>query len=404
VYEDLLLAAFQSTLTALAWFIALAWFWKAITSTFGVRRVPDLTAPTFNQNPTGNPSIVVIIPARNEAANIEACLQSLLSQQQDQQHPNLHLIAVDDRSTDSTGTIMDTLAARHPGKLTILHITELPAGWLGKTHAMAFAARHAIALHQPGYLLFTDADILFRTDSLRLALAQAVATQADHFVLLPTTVIKTAGEGMLISYLQVMALWAVRTWRISDPNARDAVGVGAFNLLRTSVYQQLGGFEAFRMEIVEDLALGTRIKREGYRQRIATGPGLVSVHWASGVSGIIAGMMKNLFAIFHYNPILALLSCISIATFCIAPALLLALPQTRIAAILTLACVAFLYVLSSRQSRVSPWYAILFPVSATLIAYSIFRSMITTLKQGGVTWRGTFYPLSELRKNTTTFR
>jgi glycosyltransferase involved in cell wall biosynthesis len=393
-----------TALRLLAWLIALAWSWKAITSTFGLRRVPDLTVPSFNQCPTGNPTLSVIIPARNEAANIEACLQSLLSQEQDQQHPNLHLIAVDDRSTDTTGAIMDTLGAQHPEKLTVLHITELPTGWLGKTHAMAFAARHAIALHHPDYLLFTDADILFRADTLRLALAQAVATQADHFVILPTTVIKTLGEGMLISYLQVMALWAVRTWRISNAKARDAVGVGAFNLLRASVYQQLGGFEAFRMEIVEDLAIGTRIKREGFRQRIATGPGLVSVHWASGVSGIIAGMMKNLFAIFHYNPILALLSCISIATFCITPEIFLAFPQTRTPAIITLACVAYLYILSSRQSRVSPWYAIFFPVSAALIAYSILRSMITTLKQGGVTWRGSFYPLAELRKNTTIFR
>jgi glycosyltransferase involved in cell wall biosynthesis len=389
-----------TALRLLAWFIALAWIWKAVTSTFGLRRVADLTDPSFNQSPTGNPSLTVIVPARNESANIEACLQSLLNQQ----YPNLHIIAVDDRSTDATGTIMDTLAVQHPDKLTILHITELPTGWLGKTHAMAFAARRVISLHQPDYLLFTDADILFRPDALRLALAQAIATQADHFVLLPTTVIKTPGEGMLISYLQVMSLWAVRTWRISDPTARDAVGVGAFNLLRTSVYQQLGGFEALRMEIVEDLAVGTRIKREGLRQRIATGPGLVSVHWASGATGIISGMTKNFFAIFHYNPAIALLSSMSIFALCVGPAIFLVLPQTRTPAILTLATVACLYVLSSRQSRVSPWYAIFFPISATLIAYSILRSMVTTLKQGGVNWRGTFYPLAELRKNTTTFR
>jgi glycosyltransferase involved in cell wall biosynthesis len=389
--------ALHYTLTLFAWFIALLWIWKALTSAFGLRRVPDLTAPAHNRTASNAPSITVIIPACNEEKNIGACLHSLL----EQDHAALHLIAVDDRSTDSTGAIINALATQHPAKLTALHLTELPTGWLGKTHAMAFAARHAISLHHPDYLLFTDADIFFRPETLRLALAQTVATQADHFVLLPTTLIKSAGEGMLLSYLQVMSLWAVRTWRISDPKAlRDAVGVGAFNLLRTPVYQQLGGFESLRMEIVEDLALGTRIKRQGFRQRIATGPGLVSVHWASGVSGILNGMTKNFFAIFHYNPALTLLSSLWIAIFCIAPVVFLAFAQNRTPAILALLSVTLLYVLSSRQSKVSPWYAALFPLSAALIAYSILRSMVTTLKQGGVIWRGTFYPLSELRKKT----
>jgi glycosyltransferase involved in cell wall biosynthesis len=390
-------SAVHLILPLLAWIVALAWLWKAITAAVFLRRVPDLTSPAHNLTPPNNPSLTVVIPARNESANITACLQSLLNQQ----HPNLHLIAVDDRSTDSTGTLMDALATQHPDKLTVLHITELPTGWLGKTHAMAFAARHAISLDRPDYLLFTDADIYFRPNALRLALAHTVATQADHFVILPTTLVRSAGEGMVLSYLQIMSLWAVRPWRVSKAKAiRDAVGVGAFNLLRTSAYQQIGGYEALRMEIVEDLALGRRVKQIHLRQRIATGPDLVSVHWASGVRGILNGLMKNLFTVFHYNPVVALLSCFWFTLFCIAPTAFLVLPQTRIPAIITFASVAFLYFLSSRQSKVSPWYALLFPISATLIVYTIVRSMITTLKNGGVTWRGTFYPLSELRKKS----
>jgi glycosyltransferase involved in cell wall biosynthesis len=383
-----------------AWFIALLWLWKAVTAAFGLRRVPNLIEPKYDLHPAGSPSLTVIVPARNESEKVAACLQSLL----DQQYSNIQILAVNDRSTDSTGAIMDALALQHPDKLTVLHITELPAGWLGKTHAMALAANHAISVHHADYLLFTDADILFDPDAIRLALAQAVVTQADHYVILPTAIIKSAGEGMLISYLQIMGLWAVRTWRVSDPKAlRDAVGVGAFNLLRTPAYQQLGGFEALRMEIVEDLALGSRVKQHGLRQRIATGPGLVRVHWHSGISGIINGLMKNLFAICHYNPAIVLLSCLSITAFCVAPTLFLTVSQTRTPAILTFASIVFLYVLSSRQSRVSPIYAVLFPASAALIAYSILRSTITTLKHGGVTWRGTFYPLADLRKRTTTF-
>ena len=270
---------------------------------------------------------------------------------------------------------------------------------------MALAARHAIAIHQPDYLLFTDADVIFHRDAIRRSLAQAVATQADHFVTFPTPIIKTPGEGMLLGYLQVMGLWATRPWRASDPKSiRDSIGIGAFNLLRTPAYQQLGGFDALRMEILEDLTLARRVKLAGLRQRVAVAPGLVTLHWASGAIGVIGVMTKNLFAVFRFRTPLVLLSCLWFTLFCLGPMVFLAIPETRNPAILTLISIAALYVLSSRHSRISPWYAILFPAGAALFIYSLIRSAFTTLKHGGVNWRGTFYPLAELRKNRTPLR
>ena len=179
----------------------------------------------------------------------------------------------------------------------------------------------------------------------------------------------------------------------------DAVGIGAFNLLRREAYIEIGGFESLRMEIVEDLGLGRRIKRAGLAQRIAFGRGLVSVHWASGTAGLVNVMTKNLFAVFRFSTPIVLLFCVWLSLFCLGPVAFLAVPETRSAAILTLVSIAVLYVLSSRHSRISPWYAILFPAGAILFIYSLIRSAFTTLKDGGVTWRGTFYPLAELRKS-----
>jgi glycosyltransferase involved in cell wall biosynthesis len=393
--------ALQSVITALAWLIALAWLQKAAAAAIGLPRIPNLNHPQYNLTPTGTPSITVIVPARNEAANIAATLQSLLAQD----YPNLQIIAVDDRSTDETPAIIDALAAQHPSRLRALHVTELPPEWLGKTHAIALAARHTIALHHPDYLLFTDADVLFDPQAIRRSLAQAVATAADHFVTFPTPLIKTPGEGMLLGYLGVMGLWATRPWRAANSKAlRDSIGIGAFNLLRTSAYQQLGGFDALRMEILEDLTLARRVKLAGLRQRVAVAPGMVSLHWASGAIGVVNVMTKNLFAVFRFRASLLLLSCLWLIAFCIAPAAFLFFSQTRTPAVLTLAAIATLYLLSSRHSRISPWYAALFPISAALFIYSLLRSMLTTLKDGGVTWRGTFYPLAELRKNAIFLR
>jgi glycosyltransferase involved in cell wall biosynthesis len=386
--------SFAHILPYIAWLVALAWVWKALDAARGLARIPDITRQQYDRTPDGNPSLTVIVPARNEAADVAACLESLLQQD----YNNLQIIAVDDRSSDRTGAIMEALAAEHPHKLHVLHITKLPPGWLGKTHAMSFAARHAGS----DYLLFTDADILFRPDALRRCLAEAIATSADHFVTLPTPTIKTHGEGMLLGFLQVLGLWPTRPWRAADPRAtRDFVGIGAFCLLRTSAYRQLGGFEAFRMEILEDLTLARRIKLMELRQRVAVSPGLVRVHWASGAMGVVGVMTKNLFAVFGFHILFLLIACGWLTLFYLAPVAFLASSATQVPAVIALAAIALLYRLAGRLSGISAWYVVLFPFSTVLFLYSLLRSMVITLKQGGVTWRGTFYPLAELRKKSS---
>ncbi|HEX3373526.1 MAG TPA: glycosyltransferase [Edaphobacter sp.] len=379
-------------LQLIAWLVALAWLWKAASAALGLPTIPNLLLPEHNIAPAGSPSITVIVPARNEAADIAATLHSLLEQDYD----NLQIVAVNDRSTDQTGAIIDTIASQHPDKLRALHITELPPGWLGKTHAMALAAQQA----PTDYLLFTDADVLFRYDTLRRALAHAVATSADHLVTLPTPTTHRWEESALLGFIQILTLWAARVWRIADPKSkRDAFGIGAFNLLRREAYQQVGGFESLRMQIIEDIGLARRIKHAGLAQRICFGHGLVRLHWASGVGGLVRVMTKNLFSAFRFYIWLALLGCLWLLVFCVAPAAGLFFTPTRLPAILTLAAVVWAYRLMSRHSGISPGYALFFPFAALVFVFALLRSTLVTLKRGGVVWRGTFYPLTELRKN-----
>ncbi len=381
--------------TVLAWVIAAAWVYRFVEAAWGLRRVPNLLEAEYDDEPEGLPGVVVIVPARDEAAKVGECLESLLAQD----YGNLRIVAVDDRSSDGTGEIMVAAAGQSGGRLEVLRVDELPAGWLGKTHAMALAARGAIAGGGVEYLLFTDADILFRPDAVRRAVVLAEAERADHLVVLPTTLAKTRGEGMLLAYLQVMSLWAVRPWRVADPKAmRDAVGVGAFNMMRVDAYGRLGGFEGLRMEVVEDLELGRAVKRAGLRQRVATAPGMVSVHWAAGAGGIVAGMTKNLFAVFRFRVALVVAAAVWIAVFCLGPVAMLGIDEVRWAGVVAVGAVVGLYALSARTSGISWRYAAGFPVAAVVVVYSMFRSMVVALVQGGVTWRGTFYRLMELRE------
>ena len=374
-----------------AWLVAAVWAFKSAEVVRNLPSVPDLLLlPQKLRRET--PSLTVIVPARNEQAHVAACVESLLAQD----YPNLQILAVDDRSTDQTGAILASLATAHPDRLHVLTITELPPYWLGKTHAMAKAA----AQSSTDYFLFTDADVLFRADAIRRSLAYAVASRADHLVTVPTTLIKRWDEAAFLSFFQIFGLWASRPWRVADPKSkRDALGIGAFNLIRRTAYLDIGGFESLRMEIVEDVGLGRRVKRAGLAQRVAFGRGLASVHWASGAAGLINVMTKNLWAAFRFYIWLALLGCLWLIVFCVAPGAGLFYAPTRIPAILTLAAVAYGYNLMGRASGLSTWNALLFPLSALAFVFTLLRSMILTLKQGGVIWRGTFYSLAELRKN-----
>src|ERR1700733_12802397 len=249
----------------LDWIIAVSWIWRVLAWRRNLPLVADLAQSDYPQaGPL--PSLTVIVPARNEADNIAATLRSLLAAED----VALQIVGVDDRSTDQTGAVMEAMAQveRDAGRkrLQVLHVAELPPGWLGKTHAMSLAAQQATGQ----WLLFTDADVVFHPHALRRALAFATWSSADHMVLLPTLLMRSWGERMMISFLQVLSIWAVRPWRVPDPDARrDSVGVGAFNMIRRDVYDGIGGWAALRMEVLEDLTLGRRIKQKGYAQRVA---------------------------------------------------------------------------------------------------------------------------------------
>jgi len=157
------------------------------------------------------------------------------------------------------------------------------------------------------------------------------------------------------------------------------------------------------MEIIEDIGLGRRIKRGGLAQRICFGRGLVSLHWASGVNGLIDVMTKNLWAAFRFHISLALLGCLWLVVFCVGPAIALFFSPTRIPAVLTFGAVGYAYSMLGRHSGISTWNALFFPFSALISVFTLLRSMLLTLKQGGIIWRATFYSLAELRKNAAPF-
>lgn len=382
---------------AFAWGIALAWLSRILPALIMLPRVPDIQSTDYDIAPTSQswPSLAVIVPARNEAEAISATLHSLLASD----YPALQVVAIDDRSSDATGTIMDLLAADN-NKLSVIHVEELPAGWLGKPHAMAQAAQTVAQTAPSDWLLFTDADVVFAPDALRRAIFYAEMSHADHLVVYPTLILKGLGEHLFLAFFQSVSVWAARAWKIANPRAkRDFIGVGAFNLIRRTVYDALGGYEALRMEVLEDMRMGYQIKQAGYTQHVAFGRDLLRIRWAESAMGIVENLTKNLFAAFRFRASLLLAACIGIALLCFTPFLTLAIPgPARWAGVATFIALVLLNLRYWPQTRISPIYLIFFPIGALLLLYTLLRSMVLTLKRGGVLWRGTLYSLAELRR------
>ena len=339
----------------------------------------------------------MVVPARDEAADIRATLESLLAAD----YPTLEIVAIDDRSVDATGSIMEEYATRAPERLRVQHIRELPEGWLGKVWAL----EQGVRVSSGEWLLFTDADIVFAPSILRRAVAYAESERAAHLVVAPTPVVKTFGEGTVLGFFQVLGLWASRPWRVRDPKAkRDVIGIGAFNMLRRSALEAIGGLEPQRMTVLEDITLGRRIKRAGLPQRMAFAPGMVKVHWAAGAGGLVRVMTKNLFSGVNFRPVLLLLGVLWIVAFALAPVAGLFWRPTLLPALLVIACVWAMYWRMQRVTLIRASYGLLFPMGALAFCWAMLRSMLAAWVRRGIVWRGTHYPLKELRRHNSPFR
>jgi len=389
-------------LIGLSWTLALAWLWHATAAMRGMATLPDLTRidpGALPPLPEGDdPDVTVVVPACSEEKSIQATLRSLLAST----GLRVEVIAVNDRSRDRTGALMDEVAAEAAERgglhsLRVMHVRELPAGWLGKPHAMAMGAQQATA----PWLLFTDGDVLFEPRALELALRYAQAEKADHLVLAPTVVVKTQSEAGVLVAMNVVAQWTIRLWKVADPRARDFIGVGGFNLIRRDVYERLGGFEGLRMEVLDDLRLGWLVKRGGYRQRVAVGPGLVNIRWLQGALGVVHLAEKNGFAAFRFRIGLSLLAGLGLAVQIVLPLLAIAAGGWALAAgVLTYGAITMTYWANRRVTAASPWLAVFFAPAVALVLYAGLRSMVLALVRNGVDWCGTRYPLDELRRNS----
>lgn len=368
--------------------VTLGWLGTTIYILVNAPRVKHLKDLAPAEGPL--PSLAIIIPVRNEEAEVEGALGSVLQLD----YPGKQIIVINDRSTDRTPAILQRMATAHPD-LTLLTITDLPDGWLGKNHAL-YQGYRASATE---WILFTDADVFFQSGALKKALSYATTHQLDHLVVLPEVTSPSALFKSVMNTFALMMDVRQRPWAIRNPKSSASIGIGAFNLVRRTAYEKAGTHTALSLRPDDDLKLGERIKRSGGRADILYGDGAISLHWYTSLGQFVRGLMKNTFSVANYNLLLALgmsLATLLVFVLPIPVSLLLGGPGLLMAAIM-ITCYIVLMVFK-KGIRGKWWHGLMIPFAGLVMVYIITASAIKTLRQGGIYWRDHFYPLSELRK------
>lgn len=382
----------RGALAAASLAVLALWLWATADALANQRRVrrlaelPPLAAARC-------PSVSIVVAARDEERGIGPAASSLLALD----YPRYEVIAVDDRSTDATGAILECLARRDE-RLRLLRVECLPPGWLGKNHALAAGAE----LARGEWLLFTDADVVFAPTTLSRAIGAADRGHLDHLTVAPAL----TGGGLwldaFLSYFTLGFAFLVRPWRAADPRSGAYAGIGAFNLIRRRAYVALGGHDRIRLRPDDDMMLGKLVKRAGLRQELMLGDPLLRVAWYADLGEAVRGLEKNLFALLGYSfaatlGAVALSLVVGLAPF-VAWAAVGGWPRW---AFVAAACVSlFAYARAGRQAVALPaWQALLLPAMHLLWSYILVRSALLALRRGGIAWRGTLYRLDELRRN-----
>ena len=335
------------------------------------------------------PSVTIIVAARNEERDIEPAIQSMLKLD----YPNLRFTAVNDRSTDSTGAILDRLA-HGDRRLQVVHVEELPSGWLGKNHALQLGSDAS----QTDYLLFTDADVSFDPLCLRRAVAYSEQYRVDHLTMFPSVPMPNLWLDAFVIFFFRVFMVIYRAWQVANPRRTASLGLGAFNLIRKEVYEQIQGHHNISMEVVDDLMIGQIIKRQGFRQHVLQAREDISVPWYQSISELVVGLDKNVYAGVGYNLGLMTLAVLNLVLVFLWPFIGIFVLQDTPQILLGIVC-ALLLVSSAVMAvriRVNPVCALFLPWIIAVFVFTIIRATVLFYLRGGIKWRDTLYTRKEL--------
>lgn len=351
-----------------------------------LRRLDRVPVPV----PARWPSVSVVIAARDEAADVGHAVRSRLAED----YPALELVLVDDRSTDGTGRLA-LAEAGGDARLTVTRVEALPKGWLGKLNALHTGVQAA----KGDWVLFSDGDVSVAPGTLRRAVAYCEANGLDHLALLPGFEAPGWVMGGVWAVFLRGLLVSVDPVAVRDPSRKAAMGSGGFNLVRRVAFDRTPGFAHLKLETADDVALGVMMKQAGGRTEFIDGSAVAKVPLYRTVGHFLRGIEKNgattatvpAWAVAVVFLALWALICAPVVALAVGPE-----PWLRAlgAATLTLYTWSEAHMVHRTGGR---WaHALLWPLGGVIVGWGMVRATWLARRNGGVSWRGTFYSLEEL--------
>jgi glycosyltransferase involved in cell wall biosynthesis len=389
------MTATQRTLLLVYAAIIAIWPIRHLVISWIVRRLDFLTPESPAFDGADLPLVTAVVPAKDEAATLADCLASVCGQS----YRRLEILVVDDRSTDQTAAIAYDFAAADP-RVKVLQITELPAGWTGKTHALQRAADAASG----EWFWFLDADTRFAPDNLRIVMQYAHAQSAALVSLLPEMRCETLWESVVQPLCSIVLMQSFPLVLVNSDRSSLAFANGQYILIRRAVYEAAGGHRAVRDRFVEDIALAGRVKRLGFPIRVALTRRLGSTRMYASLGQLVEGWSRILYdalgrrawrlvarvldaLVFSQSGHVALAAALWMLlrgdSSAFARGLLV---MSLVHHLLAYSVMRRVYRLSVPRSRHVGWYPV-----ANLVLDAILFKAIALCVTGRVRWRGTQY-------------
>ncbi len=335
------------------------------------------------------PNVSVLIPARNEEKNIARCIQSLINQN----YPNLEIVVIDDRSTDKTSEIVLSISKKH-NNVKLVQIKHCPDGWSGKNHAITNGVKEA----NGKYLIFTDADTVHYPLCIKSAVKYAMENNVDLLSINPHLITKSFWENVIMPVAGAVLMIWYPVEKINDVSESHSYANGQFILFNRDAYFKIGGHSAVKEELLEDLALARKIKKEKLNLKVLWGPDIYQTHmysslkdiWRGWVRIFYHGFQKNLYTIFMSLFLMVSFSILPYALF-IFSFFLLPNPTPITLSIILYAFLLYIIMSAYKLAKSNKWYAFSHLLGCIMVCGILIHAASKIIFKRKITWRGISY-------------
>jgi len=393
---NLILEVFNYTLVAILIGVIGAWIFLIKSMLMSFRNTPYLD--NFERSEYIKPKVSVILPARNEEKFIGKCLDSLLSQD----YENFEILAIDDSSEDTTGEIIKKYTDIE-SKVIFVKARPKPEDWIGKNWACMEGYKEA----KGDLLLFTDSDTKHSNKIISLAVGHLSSMKLDALTAIPKMLCLDKWTQVTLPMLSTFLHTRFSALRVNDPSKKTGYFFGSFYLIKRETYELVGTHEGVKHEIIEDGALGNKVKESGSKLRMVRGEHLIEAVWARNWSTLWNALKRLMIPLYLQSSIIAVGIFFAVLFLLLMPFPILAysiiffnstnsfslLFGASIIAVLIIYIAAILE--TTRGLQLKLWNALLAPVGSFIVVTGFLSGILHAKSNSSVSWRGRTYSMKD---------